>query len=340
MSISPGESTVNGPVDPSTHPLLRAALEKSKPVVSPQVYRALDTAVSDALALAQMTTPSVATNGNIGGIDRRVKRKADSMCRSLTELCLALSEDKTLTGGIDGRRSRMRSPSRDATIRLQREGNIEHQRPQRAMSHDPEETSTSRVLSRLEARRTSMLGMNGSAHSMSTKRDSQVEQPTTPAQTTSGINRSSTVLQRGRRVIDDDNERTIRPTSRATTELSLARPPLRQSPSTKDYQASPTQDQQRVTIVQSNLPVRRNYLLSTSHLPTTPNIQLGHQRYLERPAPGSADNARLVEARQRRLASMGQYNMAVRQSQGAEGLGRRLRRPSVDQFGVDTQGVD
>jgi len=35
---------------------------------------------------------------------------------------------------------------------------------------------------------------------------------------------------------------------------------------------------------------------------------------------------------------MGQYNLAVRQ--GGDSLGRQFRRPSVDQVGVDRQGVD
>ncbi|KAJ6446407.1 LPXTG-motif cell wall anchor domain-containingprotein [Purpureocillium lavendulum] len=88
------------------HPLLVSALAKSKPFMSPDVYRALESAASDAVGLsALMGSPGqpgpissgasvIGTGGNV--TDRQLRRKADSVCRSLTELCVALGEDVTL----------------------------------------------------------------------------------------------------------------------------------------------------------------------------------------------------------------------------------------------------
>ncbi|KAI2472017.1 hypothetical protein F4781DRAFT_385021 [Annulohypoxylon bovei var. microspora] len=87
------------------HPLLHSALTKSKSFLSIEVFEALETAANDALALSTMMgtagQPGPISSGasSIGGgvsgatiTDRQLRRKADSICRSLTELCLALSE--------------------------------------------------------------------------------------------------------------------------------------------------------------------------------------------------------------------------------------------------------
>ncbi|KAF7551579.1 hypothetical protein G7Z17_g4926 [Cylindrodendrum hubeiense] len=87
------------------HPLLHAALTKSKHLLDAEVYRALESAANDAMALSTM----MGSPGQLGPIssgastigsgttvtDRQLRRKADSVCRSLTELCVALGEDRT-----------------------------------------------------------------------------------------------------------------------------------------------------------------------------------------------------------------------------------------------------
>ena len=346
MSTSPGESAVNGPMDATVHPLLHSALAQSKSHLSMQVYSALEATASDALSMVKITTINGTSGGTSSSVERQLKRKADSMCRSLTELCIALS---TYKSGGDVAKARIRSPSRDtALLRTQRESSIEQHRSQRAMSEEPDESTTARVLSRLEARRKSML-VNGTTHGGANSAEPEAEPSTTmPAvSSASGLNRASTVLQRANRARlanDEDADRTIRPTSRATAELGLSRPPLRHTTSSnnyisstsKDHTPSPSNQGPRGPTVQSSLPVRRSYL--STNLPSPPSTHLGPQRYFDRTAPNSAENARLTEARQRRLASMGTYNLAIRQ--GTDGFGRRLRRPSVDQFTLDTQGVD
>ena len=85
------------------HPLLVSALTKSKPLLKPEIWRALEAAAQDVIELsALMGQPgysgpissgasTIGTNGTI--TDRQLRRKADSVCRGLTELCLALGED-------------------------------------------------------------------------------------------------------------------------------------------------------------------------------------------------------------------------------------------------------
>ncbi|KAK6841370.1 hypothetical protein PG989_010080 [Apiospora arundinis] len=113
MSASPKRGSTNGAQqnDASSnvstsqregHPLLQSALGKSKPFLALDVFSALETAATDALALSTMIgaagQPGPLSSGTsatgAGGpvTNRQLRRKADSICRSLTELCLALSE--------------------------------------------------------------------------------------------------------------------------------------------------------------------------------------------------------------------------------------------------------
>ncbi|KAF8543987.1 hypothetical protein BDD12DRAFT_148113 [Trichophaea hybrida] len=93
--ISPVNSTFSGTPNATTsHPLLHTALAKSKAVMPPDVYKYLELAAKDALDLANTVgAPGAAAPTNMSA-DRTVRRKADSVCRSLTELCLALSENR------------------------------------------------------------------------------------------------------------------------------------------------------------------------------------------------------------------------------------------------------
>lgn len=96
--VSPANSTGGG--SSNSHPLLHAALAKSKSIVLPEVFKYLEAAAHDAMSLAD----TVGGTGSPGGppasgsmvSDRQVRRKAESVCRSLTELCLALSENRGL----------------------------------------------------------------------------------------------------------------------------------------------------------------------------------------------------------------------------------------------------
>ncbi|KAH6897049.1 hypothetical protein B0T10DRAFT_395942 [Thelonectria olida] len=90
-----------------SHPLLHSALSKSKPLLDAEVFRALEAVANDAMALSSMMgsvgQPGPISSGasTIGSgttvTDRQLRRKADSVCRGLTELCVALGEDRTQT---------------------------------------------------------------------------------------------------------------------------------------------------------------------------------------------------------------------------------------------------
>ncbi|KAH6998541.1 hypothetical protein BKA56DRAFT_29366 [Ilyonectria sp. MPI-CAGE-AT-0026] len=98
------DTVSNTSIQKEAHPLLHAALTKSKHLLDVEVYRALESAANDAMALSTM----MGSPGQLGPIssgastigsgttmtDRQLRRKADSVCRSLTELCVALGEDR------------------------------------------------------------------------------------------------------------------------------------------------------------------------------------------------------------------------------------------------------
>ncbi|KAF2860758.1 hypothetical protein K470DRAFT_257545 [Piedraia hortae CBS 480.64] len=123
------------------HPLLHAALAKAKPLLQPTLYRSLEATASDALHLAAT-----------GFSDRQTRRKADSMCRNLTDLVLALCDGKhesVLSRADSFRCSEPYSPRRAETS---------YSPAMRADISSLRSSESSRPMSRLEARRSSILG--------------------------------------------------------------------------------------------------------------------------------------------------------------------------------------
>lgn len=314
-SVSPEASTVKAPEVANVHPLLHAALAKTKPVINANLYKALEATASDALTLAAMagsaSAQSVSPNavsfaGTSNGIDRRLRRKADNMCRSLTELCIALSEE---TQETEIAVSKIRPGSKDENKAAQpNDSALQDLRSFRATSEDPHYRSSSRVMSRLEARRTS-LALGSSPLS---RRESPQEAHT-PIQAVSPgsgrLDRMSSVIHHNR-ASDDQRDPTTsrRPLSRASTEVGL----IRHTPQTRtsrEYTSQhPMPQPQRSPSVQSSLPTRKSFFPPASQSPNTPNVQPGTRRYLDRSTPpSSADSSRLAEARQRRIASLSQH---------------------------------
>ncbi|RBQ80070.1 hypothetical protein VDGD_06498 [Verticillium dahliae] len=86
-------------------PLLFSAISRTKPLLSAEVSKALETAATEAVALVVMMgtagQPGPISSGasTIGAgtnlTDRQLRRRAEGVCRSLTELVLALSEEAT-----------------------------------------------------------------------------------------------------------------------------------------------------------------------------------------------------------------------------------------------------
>lgn len=222
------------------HPLLQSALAKAKSVLNSDVYAALEATITDAITMSTMlgvnTAPSgtvSVVNGGYTSSERQARRKADSVCRSLTELCLALTDEEL-------KRKRPGSSRGPATTAQQSSssGDNEMLRPgssyQRSGSHEPEGSearqsqsqsqSTNRIPSRLEARRAS-LANPPSAAPTEPKLAQSPNLPTPPSR----LHRMSASL-RSRRPppADDDKTETgsmhSRSLSRAMTDLGTPSP--------------------------------------------------------------------------------------------------------------------
>lgn len=318
-SVSPETSTIKGPETAQIHPLLRSALARSKPLIGSDIYNALESTAWDALNLAAMTG-SVAGSESLqdsipaSGIDRQLRRKADSICRSLTELCIALTTAKSETGSPKAQPPRAKR-DRSVSLRQSVEG-IQEPRYLRAASEDPGIRSNSRVLSRIEARRTSMQMFNPN----NTQHGSPQDTIAPAASATPLANRLDRTSPSRRRITngDDSPSNSARSTSRAVTEITHFRP----SPSSRALHEYTSQHplpspSQHSPSVQSSLPVRRHHFSPSSQIqPSTPTILPGSRRYLDRATPpSSADNARLAEMKQQRMASLKQSSIG-----GADGL--------------------
>ena len=335
-SVSPQASTVKAPEVANVHPHLHAALAKTKSAIHENLYKPLEATATDALTLAAMVgsasaqdvSPSTASIAGISsGIDRQLRRKADNLCRSLTELCIALAEETSETGIVVGK---IRPESKSANTAANRnEPALEDLRSFRTTSDEPELRSSSRVMSRLEARRTS-LALGSSPFS---RRESLQEAPT-PTQTvppaSSRLDRTSSVIHHASQD-QGDTTSSRRTPSRATTEIGQTRssPQTRTSREYTSQHPMPNHPQ-RSPSVQSSLPTRKSYFSPASQSPLTPNVQPGNRGYPDRSTPpSSADSSRLAEARQRRIASLGQHTSAGQSRIGiASG---RLREPVVEQ---------
>ena len=343
-NVSPEASTVKGTDASSLHPLLHSSLAKAKPLVDPKVYRALETTASDALTLAAMTGASNSTGPKASAQDTsrindgQIRRKADGLCRSLTELCIVLSEKKSSTeGSAFNARTRSREDAQDNTTHAPPS---EDSPRLRASSQDPDRPS-SRIISRLEARRTSLLATNASPSTAlhndnNNNNNNQVDSPSnqqhvtsTPLQPNPQSSRSS-VLQRRRTA--DSNTDTVTLISRPVSRTTEQRPslPARISREYTSQHPLPTlsnNPKQHSPVIQSASLQRRSYFpyygsnsSSNNNSPSTTlnKTQPQSRKFLSserQTTPGSADESqnRAVE-RQQRIASLGQYSS-----------GRRLR---------------
>jgi hypothetical protein len=287
------------------HSLLHAALEKSKPVLSPEVYKSLDAAVSDALSIASMTgsygPPISGTQSTVGGSafgsDRQIRRKADSMCRSLTELCIALTEGK----GISDTRPVSGDTEKPVVSNI----------PQRQLMNTElarvKTENSPRSLSRLEARRSSLLA----GSSLPSPRFTTPLEAGTPTQS-SLTGRRTSLLLRSRRAgteePEEDDEAKFRAPSRATTEVGR----IRNAP--REYTSQqPLPERSNSISTGSALPVRRHYVSTSLTNPVTsplpPVATLNSRRYLDRSVPeASLTNlpGRLADERGQKSSSIGQ----------------------------------
>ncbi|RMZ84413.1 hypothetical protein DV738_g659, partial [Chaetothyriales sp. CBS 135597] len=208
---------------PSTiHPLLHEALLSAKAVVSHQVYQKLLATAQDALQLSAMIShepyANAAEGRSLSSNERQIRRRTESMCRSLTELVISLLADQR-----SGASPAVRPASRDALsqpgsgLRSRRMSNEQLDRPPVA----------SRVQSRLESRRSSLNTQFQStppAHPPAAYATPAAPAPVVSQSPSTRIHRTST----GARSVyapsqldgSNDVDNTGRPVSRAHTEVS------------------------------------------------------------------------------------------------------------------------
>ncbi|KAK2879342.1 hypothetical protein FQN49_000975 [Arthroderma sp. PD_2] len=298
-------------------PLLHTALAKAKPVLNHEVYQALEATAADAVnlstALASNTphTTSMSVVSAAATPDRVLRRKADSVCRGLTELCLALSEDKLRPLSV----SKSRPGSRDATSKNyltagEGDSGTSTVTYRRSVSHEPEDLNFSRLQSSLNrensSRRTSILNVSPSMSTLKAPQEAP-EQSThhlmTPQQR---INRRSSLL-RTRRQEQEDYDNKLQPTTNTTS--SSFRPISRSmtvtdnlgrdrynrasrecTPEYNSQENSPNHQYRTTpfrttttsaTTSQSAIPLRRTFMSTTSNIPTNTSvsIQPGFRRY-------------------------------------------------------------
>ncbi|KAK4863575.1 hypothetical protein LT330_002353 [Penicillium expansum] len=216
------------------HPILQSALAKAKDVLSGDVYTSLEATITDALnlstALGVNAAPSgtfSVVNGGYTSPERHARRKADSVCRSLTELCLALTDEQLKSAQPSSSRETGVQPQLsnsmgvDARMSIptyQRNGNLEPEGVERRHS-------TNRISSRLDARRASMV--NASPGNTTDVKQSPTQSPgmSNPA---SRLNRMSSSLRSRRLTIGEESGETENPlsrsVSRANTEIGTPLP--------------------------------------------------------------------------------------------------------------------
>ncbi|KAM0559571.1 hypothetical protein ACHAPJ_004095 [Fusarium lateritium] len=354
-----------------SHSILQSALAKSKVLLDTDVYQALESAANDAMALASMMgtpgQPGPITSGastigsNATVTDRQLRRKAESVCRSLTELCLALGEDVTQTRmprqsievPAPAQNEAPTTPTVNKTFsgfssqRRQSIGNSE-QNPVKAIT-------SPRAMSKFEERRLNIL--NGSSLPTSRMPNST---PSTPLEANSN-RRSSLMVSRSRRAgteeLDDGRKSSLLlRTRRAGTEEpdegrrtslfvrsrrntvgeegeeeSRFRSPSRAHTDLNTIRGV-TQDQTpqpQPTDTTSAIPRRRfassNFSVSRLATPSV-NTATPPRRYLERSTQQDHGNSvadKLAEERGQRYTSLGQTTLINRS-------GSMIRRPNRD----------
>lgn len=330
--------TIGGPGGASIHPLLHSALARCKPLLNPALYSALKATASDALELAAMTgssglqgtayTAASIMNGATV-TDRQVRRRADNMCRSLTELCIVVCDGKSGPGSPAPRAT---SGSRYGShgVAADEPPAIAYARQVRA-SLEPEGRSPSRALNRIEARRASRQSVSGASHSP--REPGHEGRPQAPPQSEAPdriSSRPGTSLLRARsRKADDANQEDDDPTlhapSRAMTEAGggdqlrrqrrierISREYTSQHPLPGGPQSSPLQ--QPSALRRANGSSDNDYGPAAS-----PSLLMGRERKPSRLSEGltpskmatAPDEARSEERRQR-LVSLGQYASGAR----------------------------
>ena len=307
------------------HPTLHVALAKAKALLSASLYRTLEATAMDALQLVAMTG-SAGPQGTtfsaasiINGVtvsDRHIRRKADMMCRNLTDLCLALCEGKHEAPSI------MSSPVAIETPPKISGPKPKYSRASMAFGEDLNKVA-SRPFSRLEARRSSILGLQPMSSPQASGDDISVsEHETTPShsQRLPELQRQSRLgnrlsAPRFDRYEEPSGDEDVRPPSRAMTEFGNFRS-AHQQQSPREYSATTAKVPHRSPSLRESLNARRANGTSTighREIPRVASLSLdpNRRRYPRDSTPPvleevSGEQVDLAYQR-RRLTSFGHY---------------------------------
>lgn len=200
---APPEASSTTSSQREAQPILNAALSKTKGLLSTEVYKALESATADALALSSMMgtvgQPGPISSGasTIGGAtgtvtDRQLRRKADSICRSLTELCIALADEAHAKMHASAAPAPREKDASSPTVVKGLAGVASQRRPSAVADQSLAKLNTAtspRSMTRLEERRTSMLA----ASALPSPRYAG-SSLTPPSTTTTDVGRKSSLL--------------------------------------------------------------------------------------------------------------------------------------------------
>jgi len=254
------------------HPTLHAALTKAKALLSAPLYRTLEATANDALQLVAMTG-SAGPQGTtfsaasiINGVtvsDRHIRRKADTMCRNLTDLCLALCEGKHEAPSIVSSPVAIEAPSRVSVPKSK------YSRSSLAYGEDLSKIAN-RPMSRLEARKSSIFGLQPGSSTLSSPQASlddvsvsEYEMTPSQPQRLPEARRQSRLTNRLSaprldRYDEASGEEDMRAPSRAMTEIGSFRSPHSQQQSPRDYNTVTNKLPQRSPSLRESLTARRS----------------------------------------------------------------------------------
>lgn len=213
------QSTIEG-TPSNTHPLLHEALGNAQAVVSHEIYQKLQATAQDALQLTSFT--NIDTQSDRSGmpfaVDRQLRRRTESLCRNLTELAIALATETKSAQSTYRPMSREYHASPSMGPRSRRYSN----------SNEPADRPpiSNRVASRLETRKASTQIGYPNTRRIST----DIESPAGTMQYPGSGARSArnSIGYQSRRFLDgandeEQNSPSVRPMSRAMTDISTAR---------------------------------------------------------------------------------------------------------------------
>ncbi|KAF2194962.1 hypothetical protein K469DRAFT_615165 [Zopfia rhizophila CBS 207.26] len=324
-SGSPAEVTPGARQTHKVHPLLHDALAKAKQQLSPSVYRVLEATASEALELAGLTGSAgpqgttFSASSIINGAtlpDRQVRRKADNICRGLTELCIALCGTKTNIAS-PAIRDTATANSRRPSVQINGES------PSVRASIEPESggvprNSPSRAMSRIEARRSSLMAYTGSPRESS-------QEPPTPSQSNipSRFNRAGTSLRARRTGEEDDDDPTLRAPSRAMTDFRDTRSSNKTNRFSREYTSrEPIPELQPSPSIQHTSSLRRPTVPGASTENSNLLFRDGSRRFnSDRQNSPAYESLLTADAGSRATQPLTQYS-SNRTSLGASGLSR------------------